>query len=72
MFWPARSSRDSAKSEVFATGIWCETACAKIARILAISTRRDGRVVDGGGLENGRIGYDIAVIFCRFVPAPTS
>ena len=26
---------------------------------------RDGRVVDGGGLENGRIGYDVAVIFCR-------
>jgi hypothetical protein len=28
--------------------------------------RRDGRVVDGGGLENGRIGCDVAVIFCRY------
>ncbi len=38
----------------------------QIARILAsFSTRRDGRVVDGGGLENVWIGYTKTVIFSR-------
>jgi hypothetical protein len=40
------------QNEVSATGIRRESAVAEIARIPpSVSTRRDGRVVDGGGLE---------------------
>jgi hypothetical protein len=51
---------DSARNEGCAAAILARIAGAEIARILAwFSTRRDGRVVDGGGLEN---------IFCPVAP----